>query len=189
MCQFNPYQKSLAHQHLVNATQEKLCRGYLIAYRHHDFSLVTIKEICQAVGVARTSFYRYFDNTAQLRNLIEDNFVAGFLSSSEELTDAVIDSCQYRRGLKSTISFLQQNREVFNLLLVERPSRSFMDKYVLSINYKYYHLCHENPTNLAVVAGGIIGFFRYRLSQNLPLDDPAVIDTYVKYMRCILQTF
>lgn len=189
MRKLNPYRAKLVHSHQVNRTQEKLIKGYLAAYRHHGFSLVTIKEICQAVGVARSTFYRYFDNTVDLRNLIEDNFVAGLLKSSRNVTEADLDSPEYMSGIKSMIAFLQKNREVFNLLLVERPSRSFMDKYTNSIYYEYYYFCHEDTTNLAILAGGLIGFFRYRLSQDLPLDDPDVMSDYAHIERRIIDAF
>lgn len=185
----NPYLARLAQHHPTNAMQQRICQAYLVAYHRHDFALITIREICQIAGIVRTTFYRYFDNTVQLRNLIEDNFIAGLLASSRGITEAAIDSDDFNASIKSMIAFLQDNRQTFKLLLVERPSQSFMDKYINSINYEYYHLSHENETNLAILAGGLIGFFRFRLANNLSLDDPEVIITYAHFVRRMINAF
>ncbi len=121
--------------------------------------------------------------------MIEDNFIAGLLASSRGITEVAIDSDDFNASIKSMIAFLQDNRQTFKLLLVERPSQSFMDKYINSINYEYYHLCHENETNQAILAGGLIGFFRFRLAHNLSLDDPEVITTYAHFVRQMINAF
>ena len=94
----NPYLARLAQHHPTNAMQQRICQAYLVAYHRHDFALITIREICQIAGIVRTTFYRYFDNTVQLRNLIEDNFIAGLLASSRGITEAAIDSDEIGRA-------------------------------------------------------------------------------------------
>lgn len=59
---------------------------FMKEYSHRDFALITVKELCASVAVARTTFYSYYNNTDEVLSEIEDELIHGLLSISDQVS-------------------------------------------------------------------------------------------------------
>ena len=184
----NPYESQLCFYHRLNKTQKKICHAFLKIYQQKPLSEMTIKELCDSIPIARTTFYQYYGNLWDVKDIIEDNFVAGLLNSSYELKFFDYHSKVYKDYLDSTLAFLRENRSLFYVLLVQKHDYSFINKYKISIKYHYYDLCHGNEVALEIVAGYLISVFTYFLEHDTEINI-VHMEKYLHILEKILNLF
>ena len=68
-------------------TAEKMDKAFISLLCEKDFEYITIKEICKAAGVNRSTFYLHYDNTRDLLSESLDYVISQFLSYYEVETD------------------------------------------------------------------------------------------------------
>lgn len=177
----NPYEEQLCQITYLNKTQQKICDAFLKIYKDKEFENITIKEICQSIPIARTTFYQYYNNIWEVKEDIESNFVAGLLKNSYDLKFFDYNSDIYNQYLHNTILFLKENQSLFYTFLVLRHDYSFYKKYKISIKYHYYDLCHGDEVNLEIIAGYLISIFSYYLENHLDIN----INSLEKYLHIL----
>lgn len=184
----NRYEKQLCHEHKLNKTEKRICQAFIKIYEHKEFDHITIKEICDQTPIARTTFYQYFNNTREVKDVIEDNFVYGLLKNSYDLKHFDYQSESYREFMYSTLAFFKENRYLFKVFLVINHDLSFLEKYKISIKYHYYELCHGDEAALEIVSGYLIAIFSYILSSDQEVDTNE-IDKYVHILQTLIKAF
>lgn len=184
----NPYESKLCYEHHLSKTEKKICNTFIKIYEHKDFDKITIKEICDGVPVARSTFYQYFNNTREVKDMIEDNFIYGLLKSSYDLKYFNYDSKTYEQYIYSTLAYFKENRYLFKVFLVTNHDLSFIQKYKISIKYHYYDLCHGDEAALEIVSGYLMAIFSYIISLEREVD-PEEIDRYVHILHTLIESF
>lgn len=181
----NPYEEKLPDFRNINKTEQKICNSFINLYQKQSFEVITIKEICRNAHIARTTFYNYFGNTWEVRSLIEDNFVAGLLHASYNLNNFDFEAPNYQSYLQSTLFFLERNRKIFKMFLVDHPSTSFIEKYKLSIKYHYFNCGRHSELDLEIIAGYLISIFTYVLKNSIPITMNE-IDKYERLLKILI---
>lgn len=64
--------------------------------------MMTIKDLCAAIPIARTTFYTYYDNLDDLKTEIEDNLIMGLLNVVNEIADGDIEKMIFAEFLDAT---------------------------------------------------------------------------------------
>ncbi len=182
----NPYKNQLCQAVEYVGIQKNICDAFVELYKSKEFDSITIKELCERVPIARTTFYSYFNNTWEVKEMIESHFVLGLLNSSYGLIFFSFDE-HYDEYLKRTLQFLNENYELFKLLLVTRSSQSFLKKYKTSIKYHYYQICHGHEASLEIVSGYLISVFTYYLENNISVSNEA-LEQYSVVLMNLLST-
>lgn len=88
-----------------------------------DFEYITIKEICAAAGVSRSTFYLHYENLSQLLDeavaLMHDRFMDYFDEESESFIES-LSSCDIEKMLLVTpeyltkyLSFIYDHRKLY----------------------------------------------------------------------------
>ncbi len=166
----NPYQANLPDFHQLDAIEDQFGAAFIRLYQRRPFEQISVSALCKEAGLARSTFYHHFSNTWELRDLLEDNFVAGILKATVDLSRADAKNPNYRRYLTRVTSFVKDNRRLFKAFLVDQPTASFLAKYRASIKYHYYETgCHDDLA-LEVVANYVITLFRYGLEHDIAID-------------------
>lgn len=129
----NPYEQLLPQIQKINKTQQKICDSFVDIYKDKAFEDITIKVVCKNIPIARSTFYQYFNNVWEVKDLIENNFIAGLLKSSYQLKFFDYNSQVYVDYLNSILAFLKKNKLLFYILLVLKHDASFIYKYKISI--------------------------------------------------------
>lgn len=73
-------------------TKEAIKVQFMNEYARKVFSDITVKGLCAATPVARTTFYSYYNNTDEVRCEIEDELINGLLEVSKEISADVFRS-------------------------------------------------------------------------------------------------
>lgn len=104
-----------------------------------DFEYITIKEICDAAGVNRSTFYLHYENTADLLNeatqYILDRFFSYFSDDAGEVTER-LKSCSLHELIFITpeyitpyLTFIKENQRLFITSIRKFGSMGFGDVY------------------------------------------------------------
>ena len=94
---------------------KKISDGFLELLYEHPFADITVSDLVRKAGVARVSFYRNFDSTADVLELV----VSEIIGKIYEITKPVIvdrDQSRWRECLYGYILFLNESQNYYNLL-------------------------------------------------------------------------
>lgn len=116
-------------------TAVKMDKALISLLEKKDFEYITIKEICEAAGVNRSTFYLHYENTADLlketTKYILDSFLTYFTVDKQsiaiqhqncELNDLVFITPEY---LTPYLTFIKENQFVFKTSIKHLGSMNF----------------------------------------------------------------
>lgn len=170
----NPYEKFIVKKKTeTSGTKLAIQRALLKIYRRKDVYEIMVKELCEVVPIARTTFYSHYQNIAAVMADIEDCLVADMLEITKGLREKEnidMDSVDIFKGLNSYI--LNEHVEEFYLLVVKHQNGSFIKKWKNAIKYNHYERYFKNnkinyleELALEVMASAAIGAFGYGLDS------------------------
>lgn len=126
-------------------TSVKMDKALIELLEKKDFEYITIKEICTAAGVNRSTFYLHYENTSDLleetTQYITDSFLSYFSTESKsiahkfencELNELVFVSPGY---LKPYLTFIKENQRVFKTSIKHLGSMNFDNVYQKMFKY------------------------------------------------------
>ena len=94
----------------VALTKESIEVAYLDLLESHQGERISVKEVCEKAGVNRTTFYKYYEDSAYLGNMVRQHI----LEYLEQLLQE-IDT-----GNKALLHFLAELIQFFREFLVVR---------------------------------------------------------------------
>lgn len=116
-------------------TAVKMDKALISLLEKKDFEYITIKEICEAAGVNRSTFYLHYENTADLlketTKYILDSFLTYFSVNREtitlkyntcELKDLVFITPEY---LTPYLTYIKENQRIFKTSIKHLGSMNF----------------------------------------------------------------
>jgi len=108
-------------------TAQRFDQALLSLLEKKPFAYITIREICEAAGVNRSTFYLHYENTADLLQEATEYLMGRFVSYFAEDTAALAadyETCDLTelnfindRYLYPYLSFIRDNRRVFAAVL------------------------------------------------------------------------
>lgn len=111
----------------IRRTQKLLKDCLIRLMRQKPISKITIKELTDAADLNRGTFYLHYKDIYDLLEQIEtemfDEFVE--ISKTHQLQD---NNCRPYPLLLDLFSFLEQNKEFVQLILIENKDQKFIDK-------------------------------------------------------------
>lgn len=126
-------------------TAIKMDKALLKLLEEKDFEYITIKEICEAAGVNRSTFYLHYENANDLleetTKYIVDNFL-DYFSISKDSVNLNYDSCQLEdlvfitpKYLTPYLTYIKDNQRIFKTALKQFNSLNFDDIYKRMVAY------------------------------------------------------
>lgn len=126
-------------------TAVKMDRALIELLEKKNFEYISIKEICAAAGVNRSTFYLHYENTADLlketTQYITDSFLAYFSVDKQsiaykfdncDLKDLVFITPEY---LSPYLSFIKDNQRIFKTSIRHLGSMNFDSIYNKMFKY------------------------------------------------------
>ncbi len=110
-------------------TQKKLAGAMLRLYEKKGFEEINVRELCNEAGVARTSFYNYYNNTLELLEEIEDDLLWNMRQSTKDIVTERIDSMDSLAFMQGYLGFITENKDTFLIFLKKRPNGRFLQKW------------------------------------------------------------
>ncbi len=157
-------------------TMEDIQTGFMELYEEKGIDRLTVREICEKVGISRAMFYRYFDDKYQVLQYIEDRLIEGVRRINVGLVDVPLHA--YRRGdpfplFVDTARYIRSQERYFRPLLNVHGDPQFIFRWKKQIRSDVgKKFLHDQITtfNLDVVtelfAAAIVGLYTYWFFEN-----------------------
>ena len=110
-------------------TRNAIKAQFIKEYAGKDFSSITVKGLCAAVPVARTTFYSYFNNTDDVRREIEDDLISGLVEVSERVSEGNFPDMDFTAFMNETERFIREHWSDIYAFLVRQPNLRFIRKW------------------------------------------------------------
>lgn len=172
----------------MNNTKQAIHTAFISLYRKHSFNQISVKELCIQTPVARTTFYSYYNNLAELKNEIEDELIEGILEIAKHSIDDSPDKADMTSFFSKTLSYIKLHWDENYAFLIAQPNLSYITKWKDAIKY---HLALRFPGRetmanygliFEVIASAIIGAYTYWMEHPDEVDIPQFTDISIQML-------
>lgn len=98
-------------------------------YEREGMDRVTVKGLCAAVPVARTTFYAHYRNVDDVLGEVEGGLLAGLAEIAERVSGGDLPHMDFTAFLDETFDFIKANWHDFHALLVDQPDARFVARW------------------------------------------------------------
>ena len=98
-------------------------------YARERLDRITVKGLCAAVPVARTTFYAHYGNVDNVLHEVEEGLLAGLDEVTERVSGGDLPSMDFSRFLGETFAFIRTNWSDFRALLIVQPDARFVARW------------------------------------------------------------
>jgi len=148
-------------------TCEAIRREFVRMYACERMDRITIKGLCAAVPVARTTFYAYYRNVDDVLIEVENGLLGGLAEVTERVSGGDLPSMDFAVFLDETFSFIRRNWSDFHALLVDQPDARFVARWkdAIKANFarRYPEACMRKNWDLVaeMAASAVIGAYTW----------------------------
>ena len=119
-------EKELKSPQRRTLTKRLIQEAMLALLKTRSVQDITIRELCDAAGVNRTTFYNHYDGIYEVLGEIEENFLMQ-LADQKDFTHGQLDLAQH---IEQLCEKLQKNRDIALLLLTNNVDPNFSAKLI-----------------------------------------------------------
>lgn len=176
----------------MNTTKEAITTAFIKLYMQKPYEKITIKELCQKAPVARTTFYEYYENLAQLKAEIEDRTIQGILELADQTCDENITNIDLTKYFLNVFTYIKENWSVNEAFLVKQPNYEYIEKWKKALKY---HLKCRFPQKVTipnydliaeVIASGVIGAYIYWMKHPEQVEPSKINEISVKALNALM---
>ena len=110
-------------------TREAIRTEFMRMYARERMDRITVKALCAAAPVARTTFYAHYRNVDDVLREVEDGLLAGLAEVTERVSGGDLTCMDFPVFLDETLAFVDRNRADFHALLVAQPDMRFVSRW------------------------------------------------------------
>ena len=107
-------------------TKSLIKKTFLTLYSKKGMENITVKELCSAVPIARTTFYLYYHNVDEIRTEIETFLIKGLSDISVSITQNLSNQAEIVELFEKVSDFIVDNKNEFYAFLIEQPNIRFI---------------------------------------------------------------
>lgn len=140
-------------------------------YARERLDRITVKALCAAVPVARTTFYSHYRNVDDVLSEVEDGLLAGLAEVTSRVSGGSLPDMDFSAFLDATFGFIGDNWSGFRALLVVQPDVRFVASWKDAIKAnlaRRYPDAQRRPNwelVAEVAASATIGAYTYWMRQ------------------------
>lgn len=114
-------------------TKEAIKQNFIKLYAKLGYQKMNVRQLCQAVPVARTTFYSYYQNLDEVLLEIEDELIAGIIAINRQNYKQYPKKEDFMKLFDQIYPYLMQNIEVIKVLLIDDPDYRLITKWKKAI--------------------------------------------------------
>lgn len=149
--------------------QLEMHRAFIDLWREIPYSQLRVNKICQGTPVARSTFYTYYEDLAELRAEVEDRLIAGLVAKNRPLFQIAVHQLGETGFLASTLEYVEEERSVFEAFLIYQVNVSFIEKWNQATKHQLRRLVQAQPENqeikLDIFAAGVVAVISHYLKK------------------------
>lgn len=149
--------------------QKNFQQTVLKLYRKKTLDEITINEVCEKVGVPRSSFYYHYNTIRDVLEEIEKDFIKEL---SKNLKDLEVKEAgekeRYLKTLESSLPVIKGYEQFIKTVVVERQDLSFMTRWAKLIA-EQTRIAQQDPLKERVLAFTTIFSIADMLNSSIPL--------------------
>lgn len=111
--------------------------------KNHKVSDLSVREVCSEAGVARSTFYYYYQSIDDILAEIEDQLIGTITRQNEKIMSKDYRTEEDLRFYQQTMDFVNEHHEIFEIFLISNPDYRFQEKWKRAIKY---HLWERLPS-------------------------------------------
>ena len=148
-------------------TRAAIKKQFMAEYGKKNFALISVKGLCAATPVARTTFYAYFSNTNDVKEEIEDELVCGLQGVADRSANGDYPHMEFAAFLDKTQKYIQENWNYFYAFLIQQPDLRFITKWkeAVKANFGKRYPEKQGIRNYGIIAeivgSAVIGAYTY----------------------------
>lgn len=156
-------------------TSQLIKDAFISLYSKTDYNKITVKALCEAVPIARTTFYSHYQNIDEIKSELERETIEGIRSACEDIYSG--DTEKY---FSLALKYIEEHREIFFAFLVAQPNWRFISKFKNAIiihfkdNFKDKIRSKNYELELEIFASGVVSFYTYILKHPDEVDVKAL---------------
>lgn len=155
----------------ITKTCLKIHREILDLYRQKPLEDITIKEVCNNLGIPRTTFYYHYDSVRAVLLEIEDNFIQG-LSRIYDANKIIgyldTDNEKFLKMINEVKDYFYAHFDTLEILLVVRPNPDFQDRWFSLMKPHYSVHGTDMELNVELLINSFFVLFKYAISNKIP---------------------
>ena len=152
-------------------TEDAIKAAYMRLYATQRPDAITVKSLCAAVPVARTTFYAHFRNTDDVLVNVEDDLLAGIADVTRRISGGNLPAMDYPAFLDALFAYILDNLAWFRALLIVHPDARFITRWKAAIKHNFAlrypdaRLHPEWDLLAEMAASAAIGAYTHELSD------------------------
>lgn len=107
-------------------TREAIREEFMRIYARERLDRMTVKGLCAAVPVARTTFYSHYRNVDDVLREVEDDLLAGLRDVTRRVSGGDVPHMDFDAFLDEVFGFIRGRWSDFRVLVVEQPDARFI---------------------------------------------------------------
>ena len=146
----------------VKLTKKMIFEAFLSILKNKPIAKITVKEICTAADINRTTFYKYYKDTYDLLEQIEDELIDNLQANLEH-----VDKSSLSDIFTIILTDISEKRELYVTLFSESQGKVFRER--------LFSLCYEDNKKVLLVCDKVISSLVSKHQQNIYTFDTCII--------------
>lgn len=166
--------------------------AFMELYARHQVHEISVKKLCEQVGIARTAFYYYYSDIYEVLESIEDKLIVELSEINRDFSaqDFYKVSKERFTYFYETLGYIKDHAFWFRTLLNKSRDGQFIYKWKKIINEDFSKKFHRDrivlenePLVLEMISSGCIGAYTYWVNN---LDEVSIeaVAKEVLYRLC-----
>ena len=136
-------------------------------YVKKDFAQISVKGLCAATPVARTTFYSYFNNTDDVRRAVEDDILQGLETITASISEGNLPDMDFALFMDAVEEYIKAHWSSIHAFLVIQPNLRFIRRWKDAIKMNFRKRYPEKQMNsnydavAEIVASSMISSYSY----------------------------
>ena len=172
----------------VRMTRRLIKDALLELLEQQELVNITVKAVCDTADVNRSTFYKYYSDTADLFREIEQDLLDQIPMPAPDQSDE-----QLLAETTEFFDFVRENEKAFHILFSESAGNSFMVRMVEHLSSGYIPVeVNENTDELTAqfirlyIANGTVGMLREWINTDFPVSSRKIAEMMYYFSKKML---
>lgn len=175
----------------MTAAKEAIQKSYLKLSQAKGYENISVKALCAAAHVSRSTFYVYYRNTADVLEEIERQIIYELIQLNPDIMIRGRNNSNQLDFFHRTVGYIEQHQELFRLLLVEWPEYHFINKLKDAVKYHFGERVFKEKNSdddmmlLDMLAAVVVNAYSYLIKYPYDINEQRLLTVISHILKLI----